>query len=337
MGACCSAQYDDVADPAKQPVVVADIRSVAKTMLEQRSSGEKMKGGAAADLNLITPEIKAASSRHSTGGPSSCASGWGESSEDDGCTTFASLSINSETGIVSPEEFKKVISTKPSNFLTEVTVFSHNLQWWSLFGFKNGNKGSATRLLRATLPDIAGWQECEDVSRILGTQGLLADYRGIQGRFSLAFAYKFTDWDVIADGFEEVATDEEEQFSGPRGVIWARFRHRRSSKVVFAINHFGPMRVNSGGKAGGATTAGKIATVIYRCAQPGDGVVLFGTFNSQAQSRTVRHLERYLFKVWTGSVYGGIDHVFSSLPVDHAQNLSKGGSDHEAVAITFLL
>jgi len=103
------------------------------------------------------------------------------------------------------------------------------------------------------------------------------------------------------------------------------------------MNHFGPLRINSGGKSGGRATAIKIVHAIHRNVQPRDGVILLGTFNTQVNSRTVRQLERYLPKVWTGQVYDGIDHCFSPLSVDSAQNLGKAGSDHDAMVLNFML
>lgn len=216
-------------------------------------------------------------------------------------------------------------------------VMTYNLFWWNLYGVRKGDNASASKLVAAAQPDMMGCQECDDISRVLIEGALQMEYKGIQGPHSLGIAYKATEWEELSHGFRTVATDEKEQFYGDRGMQWARLQHKQSQRVVFFVNHHGPLRINSGGRHGGPVTAQNIVRAIHENVQPGDAVIMVGDFNAQAGSQTVRELERYLPLVYTGLSFGGVDHFFTPLQGGRGHNKGGGGSDHDALLLELSL
>mmetsp|Transcript_72099 Transcript_72099/g.190120 ORF Transcript_72099/g.190120 Transcript_72099/m.190120 type:complete len:317 (-) Transcript_72099:198-1148(-) len=219
----------------------------------------------------------------------------------------------------------------------QVKALTYNLQWWSLYGERKGNDGSATTIIEAAMPDVMGLQECEDVTKVMIEGGLSANYTAVQGPHALAAAFKTATWELVGEGHEVVAVDETEQFFSSRSVMWLRLVHKESKKAVFFVNHHGPLRINSGGRHGGPATAEKIVQVIHCNTHPGDGVIMVGTFNAQVGSQTVRELEGYLPRTHTGIANDGIDHFFSQLEMIGEENLGSGGSDHDALLATFVV
>mmetsp|Transcript_46986 Transcript_46986/g.125691 ORF Transcript_46986/g.125691 Transcript_46986/m.125691 type:complete len:280 (-) Transcript_46986:383-1222(-) len=238
---------------------------------------------------------------------------------------------------ISANEFKeKVFATNPQTVPLQVKALTYNLQWWSLYDQRNGNNGSATALIAAAAPDVMGMQECNDVTRVMIEGGLHADYTAVQGPHSLAIAFKRAEWELAGEGHAVVAVDMEEQFFSSRSVMWVRLVHKESKKTIFFVNHHGPLRVNSGGRHGGPATAENIVRSIHCNAMPGDGVIMVGTFNAQVGSQTIRELEGYLPRASTGVAQDGVDHFFSQLQMLGEENLGNGGSDHDALAATFV-
>lgn len=225
---------------------------------------------------------------------------------------------------------------RPGSAPIRVKAMTYNLQWWSLYGFRNGNNSSASQIMATVMPDVIGLQECDDVSRVLSEGGLSKTYKTVIGPNSLAIAFKSSDWELLCEGSRAVAVDGNDQFYGARCVQWARFGHKSTGVTLLFMNHHGPLRINSGGRLGGTVTADCILRAVHGNVEPGDAVILLGTFNAQAGSKTVRRLERFLPLQFSGKVYKGIDHFFSQLFLFNAERLGCGGSDHEALVATFL-
>jgi len=224
----------------------------------------------------------------------------------------------------------------------DVKVLTYNLYWWNLFGeqFRNGNDGSAGKLIAEggseTPFDFMGFQECEDVARVLKDANLASAYGTIPADHAIAIAYRKEAWKLLDHGMDEVAEDRAEQWYGKRGAQWARFEHTSSGKAVLFVNHHGPLPVGTGGKCGGKATAWQILKTIGTHLQDGDGVVLVGDFNAEAHSETAQELGERLHQVYTGTSFGGVDHVFSNCGGDnvlHTRNLGAGGSDHDALEV----
>jgi len=226
----------------------------------------------------------------------------------------------------------------PSKAL-EVRVLTYNLFWWNLFGIRHGNGGSASRLIAASGPfDMMGFQECEDVARVLNDAGLSGQYGFFAGDGSktsaICMAYRRSSWLLLGQGLSYVAWDK----LGNRAAQWMRLQHIPSGQKVFFANHHGPLPINSGGRCGGPTTAYNLLQLIAAHARFGDMLILVGDFNANGASATVQHVQWRLRKVYAGAMGGGIDNVFSNINTKTTtitRNLGNGGSDHDALSVVF--
>lgn len=231
--------------------------------------------------------------------------------------------------------------TKPLRPRTTVTsagtvkVLTYNLFWWNLYGQRDGNLGSASKVIADAAPDVMGFQECEDVTRVLNEGGMGETHAAVVGPYAIAMAYRTSDWELLGKGDQDVAEDEQEQYYGKRAVQWMRLRRVGDGKVIFFANHHGPLRLNSGGRSGGAKTSANIAAVISSNSQPGDAIVLVGDFNADPTSETIKSLQGTYPRAFTGTSFNGVDHFFTPLEVVSKQNLGNGGSDHDALACVF--
>eukprot|EP00429_Kryptoperidinium_foliaceum_P055648 CAMPEP_0176100950 /NCGR_PEP_ID=MMETSP0120_2-20121206/50634_1 /TAXON_ID=160619 /ORGANISM="Kryptoperidinium foliaceum, Strain CCMP 1326" /LENGTH=396 /DNA_ID=CAMNT_0017435001 /DNA_START=20 /DNA_END=1208 /DNA_ORIENTATION=+ len=228
----------------------------------------------------------------------------------------------------------------------EVKILTYNLYWWNLFGhqFQNGNGGSAGKLIgdnnHGKPFDFMGFQECEDVGRVLRDGGLDGEFAGIVGDHAVAMAYRKGAWEVLGHGMDEVAEDRPDQWYGKRGAMWARFRSLTTGKKVLFVNHHGPLPVGTGGKCGRHATAWNLLKTIAMRSQKSDGIILVGDFNADADTLTVKELEHRFNRVYTGKSFGGVDHVFSNCGgsrVISRKNLGDGGSDHDALEVVLQL
>jgi len=224
----------------------------------------------------------------------------------------------------------------------EVKILTYNLYWWNLFGeqFRKGNGGSAGKLIarggKGKPYDFMGFQECDDVARVLADAGLQGSHAGIAGGHAVAIAYRRAAWTKLDDGMDEVGEDRADQWWGTRGAQWARFKHASNGRTVFVVNHHGPLPVGTGGRCGPQATAWRILKAIGDHARTGDAVIVVGDFNADAGTATARELGQRLHRVYTGTSFGGVDHVFSSCGGDRVvskRNLGAGGSDHDALEV----
>merc|ERR1712056_151371 len=214
----------------------------------------------------------------------------------------------------------------------EVSVLSYNLFWWNLFGRRHGNGKSAGKLIASNGPyDIMGFQECEDVGRVLADAGLEDSHESLPGGHALAIAYRRSSWERLGSDSVVVGEDRHDQYYGKRVVNWARLRHLRTRKVVFFVNHHGPLPVNSGGKYGGDATAHKILRVLNEHAHKSDLQIIVGDFNADTNSATQRVLKQHMKRVHSHWV----DAIFASRSGLRVKTLGKGGSDHDAIEATF--
>jgi len=244
-----------------------------------------------------------------------------------------------ETMGCSPGLLPGLWSAKPAEGEVKVRILSYNLFWWNLFGVRGGNGGSASRLIAGSGPfDFMGFQECEDVARVLHDAGLQSQY-GIFGgdgspTSAVCMAYSLRSWRLLDQGLSYVAQDH----LGKRAAQWMRLRHSESGERVFFMNHHGPLPINSGGRCGGPSTAYNLLQIVATHAEPGDVIILVGDFNANRNSKTIQHLQWRLNKVFAGSVFNGVDNIFSNLGHDNVvetRNLGPGGSDHDALAVFF--
>jgi len=211
-------------------------------------------------------------------------------------------------------------------------ILSYNLFWWNLFGKRNGNGKSAGKLIARSGPyDIMGFQECDDVQRVLRDAGLQNSHAALPGGHALAIAYRRAAWHKLDSGTINVAEDRRDQYYGNRAVNWARLRHISTGKVVLFVNHHGPLPVNSGGKDGGESTARNILRVIGEQSQNSNLQILVGDLNADRHSRTQQVLQQGLKRVFVKWV----DAIFASKSGFDGRDIGKGGSDHDAIEATF--
>lgn len=218
-----------------------------------------------------------------------------------------------------------------------IKVLTYNLFWWNLFGQRGGNGNSAGRLIAAAnrpdVYDFMGFQECDDVNRVLRDSGLTGTHAAFSPGRAVAVAYRTAAWELLESGQEDVAEDQKSQYYGRRSATWGRFRHRQTGRGVLFMSHHGPLQVGSGGQCGGESTAYNLVRLAARKAAKGDAVVLVGDFNSGTGSSTLRVLDAQLYRTTSGSAFGGIDLVYSNCvdAVVSSRNLGNGGSDHDAI------
>merc|ERR1712187_1081791 len=133
-----------------------------------------------------------------------------------------------------------------------------------------------------------------------------------------------------------VANDQQKpgQNFGQRTGMWVRLRNRKTNGTVFFLNHHGPLPLSTGGQWGGPATAYNLLKLVREHAKEGEPVIVVGDFNSVATSLTVRQMGCGLHRVFSGTKFGGVDHIFSNIDkknVVGTKNLGQGGSDHDAI------
>jgi len=163
-------------------------------------------------------------------------------------------------------------------------------------------------------------------------------YTAISAENALALVYHISEWQLLKHGYQNISEDGQQQWYGKRGAQWIRLKHRESAKTIFVVNHHGPLPVGSGGMCGGRAAAYSMLKIIADHANQDDLVVLAGDFNAHTNSPTVNELEKRMFRSFTGSALGGIDHFFSNCGEDKlvaTQDLGPGGSDHNALSVVF--
>ncbi|CAE8619105.1 unnamed protein product [Polarella glacialis] len=218
-----------------------------------------------------------------------------------------------------------------------VKVLTYNLFWWNLFNLRGGQGQSSGKLIAASgWPepyDVMGFQECDDVARVVTDAGLHLQYAMLQGPYALGMAYRLAAWELISKGSDDIAEDRGDQWYGKRAVQWARLKSRESGRILFFVNHHGPLPLSTGGKCGGEATAFNMMKIIAERSLPEDDILLVGDFNAVSDSPTVQLLSQRLHRIFSGASHGGVDHIFSSCSgADGTWNLGPGGSDHDALS-----
>mmetsp|Transcript_8199 Transcript_8199/g.24123 ORF Transcript_8199/g.24123 Transcript_8199/m.24123 type:complete len:390 (-) Transcript_8199:66-1235(-) len=277
--------------------------------------------------------------------PLAGAIGWDATDEAVGQEHWCQIGVPAETW--SARQLVKPCSAAP-NGQVNVKALSYNLFWWNLFDKRQGNDGSAGKLIADSSQDapfdVMGFQECNDVKRVLDD----AKAAGMQGEYrtlgpvdpitgAVAIAWLDSTWKALLFGIEAVAEDEAKEWWGARHVAWVRLSHRKTGETVLFMNHHGPLPIsNPGGLCGAQATAYHLLRVIGYHVKPGESVILLGDFNANSTSATVTRLSRFLDHPYHGQAYGGVDNFFSlCTTVTDRKNLGPGGSDHDALSVNF--
>jgi len=228
----------------------------------------------------------------------------------------------------------------PSTKDLDVTVLSYNLFWWFLFGVRKGADRMAGKLVAKTAPwDMMGFQECDDVKRIVSDSGMLQTHDFYRGTHAVSNAWAKVAWHPIKHGHTEVAEDHRSQWYGRRAVVWSRLQHKKTGKVVFFMNFHGPLPVggDGGGFCGAEASAYNMLKVIGENARQGDCIILVGDFNAVRNSKFLNSLGKYLTHQYQGNSFGGVDNFYTNgcVQLVSSRNLGNGGSDHDALGATF--
>eukprot|EP00445_Apocalathium_hangoei_P093665 CAMPEP_0204248440 /NCGR_PEP_ID=MMETSP0361-20130328/99163_1 /ASSEMBLY_ACC=CAM_ASM_000343 /TAXON_ID=268821 /ORGANISM="Scrippsiella Hangoei, Strain SHTV-5" /LENGTH=395 /DNA_ID=CAMNT_0051221703 /DNA_START=51 /DNA_END=1237 /DNA_ORIENTATION=- len=155
---------------------------------------------------------------------------------------------------------------------------------------------------------------------------------------TLGLMYRKDRFQLLESGAEDVGEDSSVQWYGKRSAVWVRLRHVDGTTVFF-INHHGPLPVSASGGCTGSATAHNIMRVIATHAHAGDAIILTGDFNAEPSSSRIQELSKRLYKIYSGTSMGGVDHIFSNCgnweSGAQGNNLGTGGSDHDALSVTF--
>eukprot|EP00418_Pyrodinium_bahamense_P019635 CAMPEP_0179111748 /NCGR_PEP_ID=MMETSP0796-20121207/52208_1 /TAXON_ID=73915 /ORGANISM="Pyrodinium bahamense, Strain pbaha01" /LENGTH=492 /DNA_ID=CAMNT_0020809905 /DNA_START=34 /DNA_END=1510 /DNA_ORIENTATION=- len=221
-----------------------------------------------------------------------------------------------------------------------VKVLSYNPEWWHVIEQMGGNGNSIAKVItQASLGqpfDFIGFQEFYDPWYGLSRPGfdaswLLNRYMFIRGEVGgpvgSVIGFKNSSWALLGRGQRFVAKDRKgPMYFGKRIAFWARFMHRQTRKTVLFVNHHGPLPSNTGGVCGGPATANRLLHLIAESAKPGDAIIFVGDFNANVASATISQIAAKLHRC-----FGGIDNIFTNLPVVNQGQLPSGGSDHAGI------
>lgn len=222
----------------------------------------------------------------------------------------------------------------------ELNVLSYNLEWYRTF--QVGNSDGITTLIISKMQskpfDVMGFQECEDEVLLFQKLGVANYYTVFRDR-AICIAFRRDTWQLLVRGRASIAADLK---FGKRAVQFLRLRHTQTGRMVFVMNHHGPIPVDVGGICGGASVAYELLQLVKTRAQPGDAVLSFGDFNANPASVEIRSVAQRLHLDFSGTtVYNSqLDHIFSNIPqtaLVRGENLGMGGSDHNAISAVYKL
>ncbi|CAJ1380436.1 unnamed protein product [Effrenium voratum] len=199
-----------------------------------------------------------------------------------------------------------------------LVVVTYNLYWWCVSDeYGNcpqnadgkGFQGIYNRLQQNGPFDLIGFQECDDVGKIISGSGLATSfeyYTPAKGN-DAAMAWQHEKFRAIeGPGVHWVARDK----YGDRNVNWVRLQVVGSNTVIFFANTHGPLD-QCGGKPG-KTVAANYLSAVNQHKKPGDVVVFTGDFNCGSNQDTMKALSQALEVDATDKSYGGADHIFST-------------------------
>lgn len=214
------------------------------------------------------------------------------------------------------------------------TFISSSNPRWRLFN-QQGGGNFFNVYKRQGLLDIYLFQECDDVNHVKNRLG----FRNMQTKqlgSGLAIAWNGSRFRKLNDGLQWVGHDTTIQSWSPhRYVAWVRLQDRSSGKIILAVNHHGPLNINSGGKFGPQDVANRIDGVINRAKGSKDLVILGGDMNADAASQTTKSLGRKGYRRRGGD---WVDHIFTKFGFTSASRttiIHDTGSDHRGVKTRF--
>ena len=188
-----------------------------------------------------------------------------------------------------------------------------------------------------------GFQETENVGRVLADGGLNHDHNGQQFGSALAIAWDRNQFTPHEAGYEKIGSDRPGLW-GDRYMAWKRFTHHATGKKVWFATLHGPLPFETGGATGNHATTQKILDIKNRSSHAGDLTIIVGDFNSNygaSNSNIIALLSQQMDRVRTDqdgqrnnpkNPNGWhVDNIFLNKGVDAgswAWSMGTGGSDH---------
>lgn len=212
--------------------------------------------------------------------------------------------------------------------LAEITAVSYNLYWWNV-GANNRWNELWSRISSHKPMDLIGFQECEDVARVVQSSGL-SGFEFWQGPNKPQANPAPLAWNtgvfakLSGPGSVKVGQDQ----YGDRIVTWVRLRHLASNQALFFANTHGPLN-GCGNDLGDNWVA-----AVNSHQESGDLVIMTGDFNCGIGSAAMNKIKNIL----PGGVDGGIDFILTR-GMDKISGGNHNGypSDHPLVKGSFNL
>jgi len=211
-----------------------------------------------------------------------------------------------------------------------IAVVSYNLYWWNVGANNRWNQLYET-IKRNSPFDVIGFQECEDVARVLSDAGL-SNFDHYQGPNKPANNPAPLAWNrdvfskVGGPGNKWVASDQ----YGGRYMTWVRLQHIASGAKIFFANTHGPL-----GNCGSTLGRNWVAGVNENKVQ-GDIVFFTGDFNCGTGSSAMNAIKGALVNDNMNDIDGGIDQIITDLGIKESGGSVNGyPSDHPMIKGTF--
>eukprot|EP00439_Symbiodinium_sp_Y106_P026307 s590_g3.t1 len=224
-------------------------------------------------------------------------------------------SVQSE---ISNQSFETAVNTSISAGGQPLVVVTYNLYWWCVsdeYGNCPQNKdGKGFQKLFARIQqngpfDLIGFQECDDVGKVIGGTSLAAsfEYYTPKKGNDAPMAWQHSKFIAIeGPGTAWISRDK----YGDRHMNWVRLQVIGSAATIFFANTHGPLDQCGGGP--GETVASNYVNAVYSHKKPGDLVVFTGDFNCGQNQDTIKKLAQAFELDATDTSYNGADHIFSS-------------------------
>ena len=217
------------------------------------------------------------------------------------------------------------------------TVVTYNLYWWCVsdeygncpqYAAGKGFQQLYSRLRENGPFDLIGFQECDDVGKIVGGTSLSPSFKFFtppKGN-DAPMAWNLQKFQVLeGPGVQWVARDK----YGDRHINWVRLQVIGSNDTLLFANTHGPLD-QCGGQPG-TTVAENYINAVNQHKKPKDVVIFTGDFNCGSNQDTIKELSKVFELDATDSSYNGADHIFSSPGVSVLWKGSSDGSpsDHQ--------
>jgi hypothetical protein len=216
------------------------------------------------------------------------------------------------------------------NVSAPIKIVSYNLYWWNVKA-KNRWGSLYDRIKKQGPFDLIGFQECEDVKKVVRGSGL-DDFDYYQGpnkpsNNPAPLAWNRQVFTVLAGPDKVwVASDG----YGGRYLTWVRLNHVATGVKIFFANTHGPL-----GNCG-STLGRNWANGIKDNKAEGDVVFVTGDYNCGTGTKAMNILEDSLINDGVHDIDGGIDQIITDVGFKESGGKQEGWpSDHPLIKGTF--